>query len=1258
MIIKDRYQTMAAIDSNLNQYGNLIDSRSMSDRIQFLIKFAQLINFYDKTNTQNGNWLPFLVKSPAFLGIHIAETDYDAVDKIYQKACESVNASLNFAGDEAKLSMVLNLFFNRIENIFIRLNGWTDPMVKDSQQSYTLKTYTLDNIKRRYSMILWAILNLRTYLSGNGFPEIRKADYTVFDAFNDVIWKTNKNKLPFWEVLGFEKPEDPVLEINKIVEGVFNTTDQLMAFFYEVIALAKSTKEDLVELVSQFPDTLLIRTFLELMQFSQDDMNAITGKHLSFYYDDILKQTKAPPVPDHVFISALLSVTDQISVLPKNTLFDAGTDENDLPVTFYANESVILNPAIIKAADSLYIETLEGDCSDIDNTSQRILYYNTISAPNEVKIDPEGKTEAWPILGNNSGTQIDLGIAFASPMLFLNGGERIIQCSFQFQSDIDIEVLRDYLEEAKFYLSTKEDWFPVLNFEVDFLEEGVSETEETIGLIWTTVLQTTDPAIENFEENPDGYLTKWPLLKIQFSKYLSLKYPPLIRSVTFYTEVNFYNNFVLINNFGDLDPAGPFQPYGPIVNKNAAFYIGSTELFSKPLSTLNFTFNWDNVEGQDLSEYYELYNTFLDGKLIPGKCCSCIDTPCLQKLINTISFWNWNTRTTDVSAEVDCDSIEFSNRCFKVCFELLDDFAWNTIDIQNADDLGATKNKYNQIVSTLFFEEAGKNTLKGNSEFKYYPDPVTEAFPYDVRLQGQDLILDETTAAGFVKMILTEPEEGFGSDIYAQVISAVAFYNAYYVMKKKPDCVIPAPLPPFIPVVNALSAHYTAETCNKFDFFAVDDTINECNDVGYPIQCYHYGIEDVGLKYDNTQLPAQYQETILKDIVGKSELKLGVELYPAMPYCGVFFLTLSNVFTPTQLAIYVELVDTPNVDSEEGSFKLTYHYYYQNTVDELELISDSTNGLTCSGIMTFNILEIDNNQYDEPLPEDLKISIAIYSGQVTSVPNCSFMGLNGIELTRTVNDDVTETVDYRILPQQITEPVDPVPTIDSVIQPFASFGGRAINDDETQNLIISNKLNTKRRAVSLTDYSRLIYQNFDTVFYSKVYFDKTNQKIEIRLVKRIESIDSADAYSPLLSRCLNDKIERFLNKRASYTNLTVNNFKLELFAVSAEIRIKSEYWSNQTKDKILSALKVFLSPWIDSETAQVEIDQTITDVQIANFISDFKEVESIGAVEFSFNSDPDTTNSTITASGKEYLLVPKADQRLSWEIANQIKMAV
>ena len=218
MINIDPYSVVNSFESALVPKPNLVDGRDDKDRLSFLVNFASLINFYDKQDTISGSWQPFLLKDPVILVASIAKVPFKQEYNIYVAGINelehvvqewpTVFEPIEVPQYQEDLSLALNQLFPIITGVYQKIEYWTQFM-KQAPLEYTLKTYTLEQLEKKYGAIFWATLSLQEYLSSqNVIKFLIPVDWDLYSNYDQIIWKQSKDKRPFWEVLGLYYTDD------------------------------------------------------------------------------------------------------------------------------------------------------------------------------------------------------------------------------------------------------------------------------------------------------------------------------------------------------------------------------------------------------------------------------------------------------------------------------------------------------------------------------------------------------------------------------------------------------------------------------------------------------------------------------------------------------------------------------------------------------------------------------------------------------------------------------------------------------------------------------------------------------------------------------------------------------------------------------------------------------------------------------------------------------------------------------------------
>ena len=90
MILIDQNSAINSLNEALVPSPYLIDERTEQDWLYFLTEFSKLINFYNDSNTIDGNWSPFLLKDPVFLMVSISKTNYKSLHSDYKNSCAEI----------------------------------------------------------------------------------------------------------------------------------------------------------------------------------------------------------------------------------------------------------------------------------------------------------------------------------------------------------------------------------------------------------------------------------------------------------------------------------------------------------------------------------------------------------------------------------------------------------------------------------------------------------------------------------------------------------------------------------------------------------------------------------------------------------------------------------------------------------------------------------------------------------------------------------------------------------------------------------------------------------------------------------------------------------------------------------------------------------------------------------------------------------------------------------------------------------------
>lgn len=572
-----------------------IDGRNNRDRLAFVAAYSQLILYYDQNNQLAGNWQSFFLKEPCILLAAISKTDYS-----YHYS-EFVRLGLDKTGSDSGVADSINRLIPLLKKMFETINQWFYFLnLSTGTNSGGLNTpanslaiFLKDIIEEKLASQLSLMVALQQAMSIATKGIVKGPDPDFYRRFEPIWFNDQRSRRDI--SLIDEKKGDLIGRLSEKCCVIFHSVFDV---FVQVIEHATQVFYQQENQVTPYPDTALLMAFSRLMEAQQKEINQLGVQHLDFYYDRILQQRLRPAQADEVFVCLTLADKAYPLNLPAGTLFKAGSYPDTSEILFANDADIEINHAAISSVSTLYY--------DQSNTKARGLYLNTIAKPSQILRNSSQEVVAWDGFGNTDGLSIQQGFAFASPMLFLQGGVRTITITLTFASLPSADVLTGLIqafEKSQCYLSTEKAW-------LNLNQTAVSITSNPDSVSIKLSLQPDAPAIVAFPKNPDGFSSVWPIFKMILDSSVDLTIPPMLAQLSITTQVEQFSHFSLANNLSALPNTGSQLMFGPMPEVGDCFYVGSNECFAKPLSSLELNINWDKLP-EDFSDYYLQYNRYL-----------------------------------------------------------------------------------------------------------------------------------------------------------------------------------------------------------------------------------------------------------------------------------------------------------------------------------------------------------------------------------------------------------------------------------------------------------------------------------------------------------------------------------------------------------------------------------------------------------------------------------------------------------------------
>ena len=293
------------------------------------------------------------------------------------------------------------------------------------------------------------------------------------------------------------------------------------------------------------PQYTLFLSFLKLLDIAKAKLNEFTKKHLDFYYKDVLHTQNQNAKPDYVHLIVDPFETKPF-LIPKGTAFIAGKNSIGQKKFYESTADQAVNGIKLHSFLSMYRKEDSYFKTDLLAFNAKNRGFNAFTTEKQ---------------SHNQGIMI------ASPIFYLQSGERIISLRF---NNTD-------------YKATDFDFY--ITGEKKTIEITIKKNTEKDPKTGTSSIQLKIPATEKkiipFDKklHPEFLIqTEYPVLKIVPKNIIVIT---AIQTISIQVEVNHFKSFVLDSDFGKIDTDKSFFPFGEVPKTGNGMIISSNEFFMK-----------------------------------------------------------------------------------------------------------------------------------------------------------------------------------------------------------------------------------------------------------------------------------------------------------------------------------------------------------------------------------------------------------------------------------------------------------------------------------------------------------------------------------------------------------------------------------------------------------------------------------------------------------------------------------------------------
>jgi hypothetical protein len=273
-----------------------------------------------------------------------------------------------------------------------------------------------------------------------------------------------------------------------------------------------------------------------------------------------------------------------------------------------------------------------------------------------------------------------------------------------------------------------------------------------------------------------------------------------------------------------------------------------------------------------------------------------------------------------------------------------------------------------------------------------------------------------------------------------------------------------------------------------------------------------------------------------------------------------------------------------------------------------EILSDSTHGLLTSGIIKFLIPRsaTDSNTF---LPRGYYwIRAAV---EVSKDFRCNCVGIHPNAALASFSDQDNDP-NHLLEPLEsgrISELVEQIAPIKTVRQPYASFDGKARENNRAFYARVSERLRHKDRAVSAWDFERIILQNFPSIYkvrclsHTNGHCSNSPGHVTVIVIPDLYRHTSANQLQPQANKNTLVSIETLLNQcTEGLISIHAENPVFETITVSFKVSFHEAYEFKMYEEILNRDIVSFLTPWAADKTKDVAFGGQFHRSTILNFV--------------------------------------------------------
>ncbi len=1241
----------------------LADERSIADLLVFISNYATCINYYALKGTDqkdyaiDGDWKPIIMSDEAFNYAGISVTPYTFPNISFYKYVNLYETGSNAVMRDDAYRVLWDILFS----VYKDINSFYAALPVYMQLRSVIQTEIKNNLVTNFGIAASAYLNasdpailntVNLHVPTNSDDDDYKFGYAA-DIINggfDKIWidgvlaPSVNDWNGYLAILNLSLPvakqffnsaflpnvQDMIdystIQLKQIFKSAFETYARIIAIANEYLQISLHNNS------SHYAHHGLMLAFLKLFGVLQLDINEFTRKHLEYYYSRVLQINPAAAVPDaaHIVFEPAKNITQHL--IKKDTALNGGKDGTGKLLLYNTDDEIVISQAKVEQLKTIFLKPI----------ATAGVVSKVYASPFADSSDGNGAAftgddNSWKGFGDvrkdevtsNESNEANLGFYIASPVLHLTEGNRVID--FVFTTDAAGMVKANALTKANLIkmlsisYSGEKQWEQLIindsiitdfNSEMDFVLPGGNTFS-----IRLTLSAQCKPWVGYDVLVCDGSLaTVYPVIKMALKQDDPLLHGYQGLNGITIQKITIITTVSEITNLSLQNDLGPADASKPV------------QLFGpNPKKSSTFYIGHPELEHKKVTSF-NINLEWLD--LNPAiETLSSLYSYIRPKVIGSTTSYPSESYVPGVTA----------NSSFKIKAGFL-----------------RNKNWY-----------PDPNTAPENSLFTAMPllvtltnDALKPALTNSQTYLNGNIPFNPGTQNGFIRLTLSSPADAFGHAIWP-----VLFAKQTIALTNDKDATHNSiPNPPYTPLLKSIKFQYTAEQEINFETGKYKSVQGEF---------FHI-------------MPFGHQE-LSKGVTLLPEFKLQVKKEDGTmeykPLESATYIGISNAVIKENISLLIQ-VNEGSEDISVDTPKVSWNYLSGSGWKNLDksLLADSTAGLLKSGIVSFSIpVDVNNKSTELPagitwIMASIEPGIAVpFQTASNGLPKLLAVYANAVKVTFKNAGNDPEHLAKALPANSISKLFESDAAVKKVKQPYASFGGKKIEEGKFFYTRVSERLRHKHRAITIWDYEHLILNEFTEVYMVKClnhtgyekdcttsiikYKENIPGRVMLVPVPFITNLQTGNIYQPTLSAAKLGDIKNFIhggltsgacNKyikalHCQLSTLLVENPKYETIKVFCKIKVRKCSDPNFYKAQLGEDLNKFLAPWITGDAGKISFGGRLHVSQVVYFIEQLSYIDYLEDLTIEHKD-----GSTILNTAEPGLAVASTSRSVLTSIGNDI----